>query len=338
MKYRFGPRLSKFSKRQLDVDDRMNRKQSEQSTMIPSHKYVVITPVRDESAFIEKIIKSMIAQTVLPREWIIVDDGSTDGTPNIVKRNCHQYGWIKLIRNPAVRNRRDIGGGAPARAFNLGLKHLSCDNYDFLVNLDADMSFGPNYFELLLKEFAGDTKLGIAGGNLHELRHGIARPRKSHPLHVAGATKTYRRECFLDIGGIVESTAWDAIDEITARMKGWKTLTIQNLKILHHRRTFSSEGNILVGFIRRGRIDYLLGFHPFFELLKCSHTMAIARPYILSGLFMAYGYIKAALKKEQRPVTPEFIQYLRRTQMQRLRRALSFRDSSETGIVYKGNK
>lgn len=320
------------------MDEKIDNGHFKKAIVSARHEYVVITPVRDESAFIEKTIKSMITQTVLPREWIIVDDGSTDGTPNIVKRNCHQYGWIKLIRNPAARNRRDIGGGAPAKAFNLGLKHLSTESYDFLVKLDADLSFEPNYFELLLKEFADDPKLGIAGGRIYDFRNGMTRPSRSYALHVAGATKVYRRECFHDIGGLVESVGWDGIDEITARMKGWKTLTIQNLRILHHRRTFSSEGNILVGFIRRGRIDYLLGFHPFFELLKCSHTMASARPYILSGLFMAYGYVKAALKREQRPVTSEFIQYLRGTQMQRLRRALSFRDSSETGIVYKRNK
>jgi len=308
---------------------------SKQTTVISREKYTVITPARNESAYIERTITSMIAQTVLACEWIIVDDGSTDGTPEIVKKYSLQYGWIKLIRNPADRKQRDIGGGAPAKAFNLGLKHLSTDNYEFLVKLDADLSFEPDYFELLLKEFAEDPKLGIAGGNIHEFRHGVARPRKSYPLHVAGATKVYRRACFLDIDGIVESVGWDTIDEISASMKGWKTRTIQNLKIFHHRRTFSSEGNILVGFIRRGRIDYLLGFHPFFELLKCSHTMASVRPYLLSGLFMAYGYIKAALKREKRPVTPEFIKYLRGTQMQRLRRLFSFRNSSEMGIVHK---
>ncbi len=308
---------------------------SKNITNASTQRFAVITPAQNESAYIERTITSMIAQTVLPCEWIIVDDGSMDGTPEIVEKYSLQYGWIKLIRNPADRKQRDIGGGAPAKAFNIGLKHLSSDKYEFLVKLDADLSFEANYFELLLKEFADDPKLGVAGGNIHEFRHGVARPRKSYPLHVAGATKVYRRECFLDMGGISESVGWDTIDEITACMKGWKTGTIKNLKIFHHRRTFSSEGNILVGFIRRGRIDYLLGFHPFFELLKCSHTMARARPYLLSGLFMAYGYIKAALKREQRPVTPEFIKYLRGTQMQRLRRLLSFRDSSEMGIVPK---
>lgn len=317
------------------MGDRMNRTHLQQPGLIAGEKYIVITPARNESAYIEKTIKSMISQNILPYEWIIVDDGSMDGTPEIVEKYSLQYGWIRLIRNPAHRKQRDIGGGAPAKAFNLGLKHLSTDNYEFLVKLDADLSFEANYFELLLKQFAEDRKLGIAGGNIHEFRHGVARPRKSYPLHVAGATKVYRRECFLDMGGIIESVGWDTVDEISANMKGWKTRTVQNLKVFHHRRTFSSEGNILVGFIRRGRIDYLLGFHPFFELLKCSHTMATARPYLLSGLFMAYGYIKAALKREQRPVTPEFIKYLRGTQMQRLRRLLSFRDSSEMGIVHK---
>jgi biofilm PGA synthesis N-glycosyltransferase PgaC len=317
------------------VNEKMSGNRFQQKTGLPKENYLVITPARNESAFIEKTIKSMISQTVLPCEWIIVDDGSTDDTPEIVAKYSQRYGWIKLIRKPASGKTRDVSGGAPARAFNFGLRHVSCANYDFIANVDADLSFEPRYFELLLKEFANDSQLGIAGGNLHEFRKGVARPRKSYLLHVAGATKTYRRKCFWDIGGIVESTAWDAIDEITARMKGWKTRTIQSLKALHHRRTFSSERNILVGFMRRGRIDYLLGFHPLFELLKWVGTMVTARPYVLSGLSMSYGYMKAALRREQRPVTREFVKYLRKTQIQRLLHALSSRDSAEMGAVAK---
>jgi hypothetical protein len=133
---------------------------------------------------------------------------------------------------------------------------------------------------------------------------------------------------------VVESVGWDTIDEVSAQMKGWKTRTIEKLKLFHYRRTFSSEGNILVGFVRRGRIDYLLGFHPFFELLKCLGAVRI-RPYVLSSLMMAYGYMKAFLKREQRPVTPEFIKYLRISQRQRLRGLFCFRNGSEVDIVHK---
>jgi len=279
--------------------------------------YVLITPARNEEAFIEQTVKSVIAQTVLPVRWVIVSDGSTDGTDEIVRKYAEEYPWIELVRMPD-RAERNFAG--KVHAFNAGYEKVKDLKYKIIGSLDADISFDdPEYFDFLLKKFVQNPKLGVAGTPFREgtVQYDYRFSRKEH---VSGACQLFRRECFESIGGYVpmRAGAIDLTAVVTARMKGWKTETFTDKICVHHRRMGTAKTHILVATFKSGYGDYPMGVHPVWQLFRGVYQMS-RKPIILGGLMLMAGYLWAMLKRAQTPVPMEFVHFRRKEQMQWLK-------------------
>lgn len=286
-------------------------------------RYVLITPARNEADFIELTIKSVIAQTELPLKWVIVSDGSTDGTDDIVSEYAAQYAWIELVRMPERRERHFAG---KVHAFNAGLaqlRRLTRLPYEVIASLDADVSFDPDYFAFLLGKLAGDQRLGLVGTPFKEGSNPIYDYRFVNIEHVSGACQVFRRECFEQIGGYVpvKGGCIDNIAVITARMHGWKTRTFIE-KVCHHHRPIGSaqQGSLAVRF-RFGVKDYTIGNHPLWEAFRAVRQMT-KQPFVLGGLMLLAGYSWSLLRGAERPVSQELMTFHRHEQMQRLKRLL----------------
>jgi glycosyltransferase involved in cell wall biosynthesis len=283
--------------------------------------YVLITPARNEEAFLEGTIRSVLAQTVKPAKWIIVSDGSTDRTDEIAGRHAGTQPWIELIRMP---ERRDRTFAAKANCFNTAYGRLDGLAYDVIGNLDADITFEPDYFEYLLGRFAENPRLGVAGTPFVEEGSAAYDYRLANIEHVSGACQLFRKACFEEIGGYVPIRAggidWVAVT--TARMRGWQTRTFTEKTCYHHRRMGTAKGSIFSAKFRLGREDYYLGSHPLWALLRTVSQMRY-RPYVLGGLCLWMGYMMSAIRRIDRPVSPELLRFCREEQMRRLRRMIS---------------
>jgi poly-beta-1,6-N-acetyl-D-glucosamine synthase len=281
--------------------------------------YVLITPARNEEDFIELTIRSVLSQTVRPRKWVIVSDGSTDSTDAIVSRYLPRNPWIELVRRP---ERRERHFAAKVQCFNTGLERLGGVEYDIIGNLDADISFGPGYFEFLLGRFAADPSLGVAGTPFVENTVSYDF-RFSTQEHVSGACQLFRAACFEEIGGYtqVKGGGIDWIAVTTARMKGWRTRTFVEQSCHHHRPMGTASGGKLQACFRLGRQDYYLGGHPLWQFFRACHQMR-RRPYLLGGLMLFAGYAAAWAGGARRPVSGELIEFHRGEQMRRLRQAI----------------
>ena len=281
-------------------------------------KYVLITPAHNEEAFIQKTLDSMIAQTLLPERWVIVDDGSTDRTAEIVESYEKQYPWIELLRRPRGSDRSFAG---KVYAFNLGLNRAASLTFEVLGNLDADLSFDPDYLAFLMEKFLADPNLGVAGtpftqnggyDTVHDSFEG--------ENHVAGGCQLFRRRCFEEIGGYVPNRIGgiDWIAVTTARMKGWKTRSFSE-KRFHHYRSLGTAGRSgLAAKFSYGEKDYYLGGSPLWQLFRVAYRMT-KRPILIDGLALLLGYCWAAIRRVERSVTPELMRFHRREQMTKLR-------------------
>ncbi|NIR50634.1 glycosyltransferase family 2 protein [candidate division KSB1 bacterium] len=280
-------------------------------------KYIIITPARNEEAYIEKTIQSIVSQTILPAKWVIVSDGSTDRTDKIVQQYMAGNPWINLVRMPDHRDRHFAG---KVRCFNAGYESVKDLDFDIIGNLDADISFDQEYFQFLLNKFAEIPTLGVAGTPFVQdsstYDYGF-----TNIEHVSGACQLFRRECFEDIGGYVpiKSGGIDWIAVTTARMKGWKTRTFTDKTCLHHRKIGTGNANILVARFRHGIKDYYLAGHPIWQLFRAVYQMKY-KPYIIGGCTLFAGYLWAFLCRYARPVSKELMMFHRKEQMVRLKR------------------
>jgi biofilm PGA synthesis N-glycosyltransferase PgaC len=294
-------------------------------------EYVIISPIRNEERHIEKTLESVVSQTTKPKKWLIVDDGSTDRTADIIKRfikHASRYNdghnFIELIKRlqqaDEVATLDRIAKAAPPRTFNFGLKHLyeTIDgfDYDFIVKLDGDLSFDPDYFKRLIENFRFNPRLGIASG-ISSFPQGDKFWTPSVPgEHVLGCSKMYRKECFADIGGLVEVLGWDTIDEIKAQMLGWQTRHFKDVPLIHWRMMGSRTGFVR-GKIRHGFTNYYLGYHPLYMLARVLRRTT-DRPYGISGVLLGMGYLKGWLTKADRFPDENFRRYLRDTQLKQV--------------------
>ena len=292
-------------------------------------KYVLITPARNEAQFIELTIKSVVAQTVRPLKWVIVSDGSTDGTEEIVNKYVADHPWIELVRMPERRERHFAG---KVHAFNAGYAKVKNLDYDLIGSMDADISFDPDYFSFLLGKLAEDPALGLVGTPFKDKT--IYDYRFVSIEHVSGACQLFRRECFEQIGGYVpvKSGGIDHIAVITARMQGWKTRTFTEKVCLHHRKIGSAERGALNTKFRDGTLDYALGGHPVWELFRTAYQMT-REPYVIGGLTLLAGYVTASIRRLERPVSDELVEFRRREQMQRLKKFLSGRTFEQSKLA-----
>lgn len=280
-------------------------------------KYVLITPTRNEEKFIEGTIRSVLAQTHLPERWVIVDDGSTDRTAEIVASYVRNYSWIELVQRPRRRDRNFAG---KVYAFNDGLARVQPIKVELLGNLDADVSFGPDHFEFLSNKFVEDPLLGVVGTAYTQEGWDSTSDSFEGQTSVHGACQLFRIECFRDIGGYQPSRAGgvDWIAVTTARMKGWKTRNYRERRFHHHRIMGTAGRTELGAMFDYGKKDYLLGGSLVWELFRAGYRMT-KRPAILGGIALLFGYCTAAFQRLQRPVSPALIRFHRHEQSAKLR-------------------
>lgn len=283
----------------------------------PLPRYVIVTPVRDEALDIEKTIASVVPQSIRPLRWVIVDDGSTDGTSAIVDRLAGPHAWITVIHR-ANRGYRAAGGGV-MEAFYAGFLALGDDLWDFIVKLDGDLSFAPDYFERCFSKFEGDARLGIGGGTICRQDNGVLKVDSTGdpPFHVRGATKIYRRNCWEMIAPLAKAPGWDTIDEVKANLHGWSTRTFPDLQLIQHKPTGGADGNWRNWF-KNGRANYLTGYHPLFMLAKCMKRAFRHRPFLVESLALWAGFTSGYVQRLPPVADRKVIRYLRQQQLRRL--------------------
>lgn len=298
-------------------------------------KYALVTPARNEESFLDATIRSVVAQTIPPVRWVIVSDGSTDRTDEIIRQYSAQHAWITFLRMPDHRDRQFA---AKANCFNAGYALLRETSYDIVGNLDADITIEPDYFEFLVGKFEQLPKLGVAGTPFvedvgHRERHTYAH-QFAQLEHVSGACQIFRRQCFEEVGGYVpvKGGAIDWIAVTTARMKGWQTRTFTEKVCFHHRKLGTGNHSPLMVRFHYGRKAYYVGGHPLWELLRGFFQMR-ERPLVLGGLWFQAGYVWSALARVKRPVSPQLMSFHRGEQMARLRRLLSSRSAQPSPHV-----
>lgn len=277
-------------------------------------RYVVVSPVRDEGEHLAKTAESIIGQTIRPATWIIVNDGSTDGTAEIIDRYASRYPWIHAVHREN-RGFRKSGGGV-MEAFYDGYGRLESTDWDYLVKLDGDLSFSNDYFERCFLEFEKDSRLGIGGGGIYHIVDGKMVLEKTPLFHVRGATKIYRKACWKDIDGLIKAPGWDTLDEVKANMKGWKTHSFEELSVIHHRFTGEADGGWRNA-VKNGLGGYISGYHPLFMLLKCAKWI-FHKPYLISGLGLIYGYLYGYITNAKIIQDEELVKYIRKEQMKKL--------------------
>jgi glycosyltransferase involved in cell wall biosynthesis len=280
-------------------------------------EYVLITPARNEAAFIEKTLQSVIAQTVLPKRWVIVSDGSTDGTDEIVRKYQEGREWLELVRLP---ERQERHFAAKVQAFNAGYERVKDLSFEVIGNIDADVSFGEDFLAYLLAQFEVMPELGVAGTHYIEGDFHSYRDSYINVHHVNGQCQLFRRACFEDIGGYVpiKGGGIDWVAVTTARMKGWKTYSFGERVFYHHRKMGTAGSNELMSRFNYGKKDYFLGGHPLWQLFRGTFQMA-KKPYLVGGLALMSGYFWCWITRFERPISPELMRFHRKEQLDRLR-------------------
>lgn len=281
-------------------------------------RYVLITPTRNEEAFIEKTIESVVHQTHLPLKWVIVNDGSTDSTASRIEPYLSKYDWIELVNRP-VREERNFA--AKVHAFNAGQEKVKDIEYDVIGNLDSDVSLDPDHFEFLLTKFKEDPRLGVAGTVFREESgYNSETDSLEGQLHVSGQCQLFRRQCFTDIGGYFANKAGgiDWIAVTTARMMGWRTRSFREKWFFHHRHLGTAERSAFAAAFSYGEKDYYLGGHPLWELFRVTYRM-VKPPYVVEGVALGLGYSWAAVRRLKRPISKELMKFHRREQMRKLK-------------------
>jgi len=267
-------------------------------------RYVVITPARNEGQYLPETIRSMTAQTVRPMQWILVNDGSTDITGELIDAAAEEYSWITGLHLTADGESQQRGDRAIEAkeivAFHRGLAHIRFPEcWEYIVKLDADVGFESGYFEECLREFEKDDLLGVAGGTIVTQVAGGFEVEKHPAFHVRGATKIYRRSCWEAMGGISTRPGWDTLDEVKANQLGWKTRTLSGTEILHFRPTGAGNGSWKNG-LKNGMWSYEIGYHPLFLLLRAGRQL-FHPPYLTGSVALVTGYIRAAWQGLARP-------------------------------------
>jgi glycosyltransferase involved in cell wall biosynthesis len=308
------------------IYDSLPSQQSQQSVVGGDARasYVLITPVRDEEGYIGAMIDSIACQTISPKRWIIVDDGSQDRTTEIVTEYARRLPFIELITLP-VRAQRLAGGEG---AIPFALQHIDLNQFAYLARFDADLVFPPDYIERILEEFQRDPTLGIAGGMLYVQKENKLTLEPNPQFHVRGALKMYCIQCLADIGGLTTDLGWDTIDEVRAWSKGWTTRSFCALHVIHCRPTGDgSNGSRL--FWQRGRVDYLIWSHPLYVLTRGVRIAYLDRSLIKPCYYLA-GYIVMFLNREPRTKDRDFIRARRAQQISRLAEFFTYFGRSTT--------
>lgn len=279
--------------------------------------YVLITAARNEDAYIEATIEAVRAQTHPPLRWIIVSNGSTDRTNDIIHKHAAECQFIEAHITPADNDR---SFGAKAHAINSAYRQLTDLPHDIIGILDADITFNSDYYKNLLPEFDKNPRLGITGGFVLDIINGqTVRRALSTDWSVRGPVQTFRRACFEEIGGYLplKYGGIDAVAETMARKNGWQVRTTTAIFAKHHRATGTETQSFIKAHFKVGKQNYVNGYRPIFMLMRTAMRM-FKTPIITGAAAMLAGYITAWMKGEPFEVPPDFIRYLRQEQKHRL--------------------
>lgn len=279
--------------------------------------YVLMSAARNEEDYIEKTLAAVAGQSILPLKWIIVSDGSTDRTDEIVQRYAAVHPFITLLRKPADGERNY---GSKAKALKIAYQEFAGLNFEFVGNLDVDVSFAPSYYERCMSKFELNERLGVLGAMRFDLVEGTFQKIRPAQNSAGGPTQFFRRDCYEEIGGYLPLRygGLDTVAETMARMRGWQVQTFTDLEIFHYRGTGTAGGGQLRARFKSGVISYSVGYHPLFEAARCLFRL-FDRPPVIGSLALLTGYFWAWLQRYERQVPEEFVQYLRKEQFTRLR-------------------
>jgi glycosyltransferase involved in cell wall biosynthesis len=278
---------------------------------------LIVTPCRDEAAYARRTLDSMVAQTLRPTRWVIVDDGSSDETPQILAEYAAKHPWIEVVRRED-RGRRSVGPGV-IDAFYAGYERSQPERYEFICKLDLDLELPPRYFELLLARMRAEPRLGTCSGKPYFSARGKLVSEGCGDEMSVGMTKLYRRACFEEIGGFHREVMWDGIDCHRCRQLGWLACSWDEpeLRFEHLRPMGSSHKGILTGRMRHGAGQYFMGTGPLFMGASAAFRM-LHRPFVVGGLTMLWGWLDAALRGAQRLDDAALVNFIRRFQLRSL--------------------
>lgn len=282
-------------------------------------KYIIITPAYNEAEYIKQTIKGVLAQSILPYKWVIVDDGSTDDTAKIIQQYAEEYEWIQYIYRKKESGQSYYGSNV--YAILQGYELVKDYPYDYLVILDADITLCPNYYEEIFNRFEINPDLGIATGVYWEEVNGKFIEANIDRMSTPKALQVFRRECYEQIGGYIpcKNGGEDSCAEIIARMHGWKTWSFPEIKVIHNRPVGTGDGKtILQARFRQGLTDYCLATHPVFMLAKCVRRCLIENPFFLSGPARLAGFIYGYMTREEISIPADAKQFVHKEQMKRL--------------------
>lgn len=286
---------------------------------IMSNSYVIISPCRNEEKFMRQTLDTVINQTIKPQKWVIVDDGSTDSTPQILEEYAKRFDFIEVVTRKN-RGHRSVGPGV-IEAFYEGYNCINIDDYSYICKLDLDLNLPPTYFEFLMEKMQKEPRLGTYSGKPYYYKDNGEDlvPEVCGDESSVGATKFYRTQCFKDIGGFVRQVMWDGIDSHRCRTLGWisRSDDIDEIRYIHLRPMGSSQNNIITGRIRHGYGQYFMGSSFIYVLASVIYRLN-KKPYVIGALATLWGYLKSAITKEEQLNDPEMRVLLRRFQLRAL--------------------
>jgi len=279
--------------------------------------YLLISPGRNEAAYMRNTLDSVIAQSVRPAKWVIVDDGSTDESPAILAEYAAKHDWIQIVTRKD-RGIRAVGPGV-IEAFYAGYDSIDPNDYEYVCKLDLDLILPPRYFEELMSRMEADPRIATCSGKSYIQLDGEFVSERHGDETSIGATKFYRRACFQALGGFVREVMWDGIDVHSCRMMGWQACSwdVPDLRFTHLRPQGTSHKGWVTGRMRHGFGQYYMGTSPVYMLANAVNRFS-EKPYVLAGLAMLWGYVWSALQRKPRYDNPEFRRFLRHWQWRAL--------------------
>jgi biofilm PGA synthesis N-glycosyltransferase PgaC len=282
-----------------------------------SQRYLLISPCRNEAAFMRQTLDSVVAQSVRPARWVIVDDGSSDDTPRILAEYRARHDWIQIVTR-TDRGHRAVGPGV-IEAFYAGYETVVPGDYEYLCKLDLDLILPPRYFEILMRRCEVEPRIATCSGKAYIRERGVLVNERHGDETSIGATKFYRMSCFLEIRGFIREVMWDVIDCHQCRMKGWIACSWddRDLRFTHLRPMGSSQEGVLTGRERFGRGQYFMGT-GFLYMLASAVNRLNERPVLRGSLAMMWGWIKSAAWRKPRYSGEPFRRFLRHYQWRAL--------------------
>lgn len=283
------------------------------------NSYVIITPSYNESGYIERTIEGVLAQSILPDKWVIVDDSSTDDTAKIIQQYAKECDWIRYLYRQKEPGQSYYSSNV--YAIMAGYEQVKAIKYDFLAILDADISLPKDYYEQIFERFSQDERLGVASGVYQDLVDGQLRTVLNDRRSTPKAIQVFRKVCFEQIGGYLplKYGGEDTCSCVMARMNGWKCWSFPEICVVHNKPVGTGHaGNMLKIRFRHGLNEYGLATHPLFFLIKALRRCLIERPFMLSGLARMIGFMAGYIRGEKRQISAEVIKFIRKEQIHRL--------------------